>query len=167
VSARVGTRTALVAGAALAVLVVDQATKALVQATMAVGESIPVLPVFSITYVRNPGAAFGILRGLPASIRLPSLLIVTALAIVVLLQLARETSSTQRGTLLAVGAVLGGAAGNLVCRLRYGEVIDFLHLHWGAWYWPMFNVADSAITIGVIVIAISSLRGDRGARTPR
>lgn len=160
------TRIGLVALAAAAVLLVDQATKAAVQGTMTPGESIPVLPVLSLTYVRNPGAAFGILGGVPAGIRLPLLLVVTVVALGVLLQLARETPVGQRGTLLAIGGVLGGAAGNLVCRLRYGEVVDFLHLHWGAWYWPMFNVADSAITIGVIVIALSSLRGDRPPAPP-
>lgn len=165
-SGRSDTRVALVALAAAAVLVVDQATKAVVQAVMAPGESIPVLPVLSLTYVRNPGAAFGILGGVPAGIRLPLLLVVTVVALGVLFQLARETPAGHRGTLLAIGGVLGGAAGNLVCRLRYGEVVDFLHLHWGAWYWPMFNVADSAITIGVIVIAISSLRGDRPPPSP-
>lgn len=154
-------RTRLVALAALVVLVVDQATKAIVQDTMRVGESIALLPVLSLTYVRNPGAAFGLLGGLPAGIRFPVLLAVTLLALAVLLQLARETPVERPGTLVAIGGVLGGAAGNLVCRLRYGEVVDFVHLHWGAWYWPMFNVADSAITIGVVAIAISSLRGDR------
>jgi len=166
VSDRADMRIVFVALAALAVFVADQATKAVVQATMTLGESIPILPVFSLTYVRNPGAAFGILGGMPASVRLPLLVVVTALAIGVLFQLARETPATHRGTLLAVGGVLGGAAGNLVCRVRYGEVIDFLHLHWGTWYWPMFNVADSAITIGVIVIAIRSLRGDRPEPSP-
>ena len=154
-------RLALVGIAALVVLVLDQATKTIVQQTMTLGESVPVLPVLSLTYVRNPGAAFGILGGLPAGIRMPVLLLVTVVAVGVLVQLARDTPPSHRWTLLAVGGVLGGATGNLVCRVRYGEVVDFLHLHWGTWYWPMFNVADSAITVGVIVIAFSSLRGDR------
>jgi signal peptidase II len=166
VSGRLNTRVVLVGLAAALVFLADQATKAVVQAAMTPGESVPVLPVLSLTYVRNPGAAFGILGGVPAGIRLPLLLVVTAVALGVLLQLARETPPEQRGVLLAIGGVLGGAAGNLVCRVRYGEVVDFLHLHWGQWYWPMFNVADSAITVGVVVIAVSSLRGERAPSPP-
>ena len=152
--------------AALVVLALDQATKAVVQDTMTLGESIPLLPVLSLTYVRIPGAAFGLLGGLPPGVRFPLLLAVTVVALGVLVQLARETPTARWATLLAIGGVLGGAAGNLVCRVRYGEVVDFVHLHWGTWYWPMFNVADSAITVGVIVVAISSLRGDAERSSP-
>lgn len=159
-------RTVVVAVAAMLVLVLDQVTKEIVQRTMTVGESIEVLPVLSLTYVRNPGAAFGMLGGLPAGIRLPLLVAITMVALWVLVGLVRETPPDRRGTLVAIGGVLGGAAGNLVCRVRYGEVVDFVHLHWGEWYWPMFNVADSAITVGVIVIAISSLRAGPPPRSP-
>jgi signal peptidase II len=59
----------------------------------------------------------------------------------------------------ALGGILGGAVGNFICRLRYGEVVDFFHFHWGGWSWPMFNVADSAITVGVVIVLVESLRG--------
>jgi len=158
------TRTLIVGIVAVLVLLLDQATKSAVEHTMTLGESIPLMPVLSLTYVRNPGAAFGMLTGVPAVVRYPFLLGITAVALVVLVQLARETPARHRGTLVAIGAVVGGAAGNLVCRIRYGEVVDFIHLHWGAWYWPMFNLADSAITVGAITIAISSLLTDRAPR---
>jgi signal peptidase II len=166
VSARVDPRIVLVVASAASVLAVDQATKVLVEQTMHLGESIAVLPVLSLTYVRNPGAAFGLLGGVPDGIRLPLLIVVTALALWVLVQLARDTAPERWDMHAAIGGVLGGALGNLVCRLRYGEVIDFVHLHWGEWYWPMFNVADSAITVGVIVIALRSLGAERKPRSP-
>lgn len=153
--------------AALAVLLVDQATKAVVQQTMALNETIPLLPVLSLTYVRNPGAAFGLLGGLPDPVRLPVLLVVTAGAFWVLAGLLQQATAQQRATHVAVGCVFGGAAGNLVCRLRYGAVIDFVHLHWGEWYWPMFNVADSAITVGIAIILLSSLRATSAGDRPR
>jgi signal peptidase II len=146
---------------AMLVFVVDQVTKAIVQNVMTTGESIPVMPGLSLTYVRNSGAAFGLMSGVPAPVRLPLLILVTLVAFWVLIGLVRETPPAQRGVLAAIGGVLGGAAGNLVCRVRYGEVIDFVHLHWGEWYWPMFNIADAGITVGVAVILISSLRGSR------
>jgi signal peptidase II len=59
----------------------------------------------------------------------------------------------------ALGGILGGAVGNLICRIRYGEVVDFFDLHWGEWSWPMFNVADSAITVGVAIVLFESWRG--------
>jgi len=58
------------------------------------------------------------------------------------------------------GSHPGGAVGNLICRVRYGEVVDFVFLHWGDWYWPAFNVADSAISVGAVVILIASFRRD-------
>lgn len=130
---------------------------------MTLEQTIDVLPFFALTYVRNPGAAFGLFRGAPEAFRIPLLLLVTAIAFVVLLGYLRETPAERRWMVVALGGVLGGALGNLYCRARFGEVIDFFHLHWGEWSWPMFNVADSAITVGVIALLISSF-GD--ARKP-
>ncbi|HWP66129.1 MAG TPA: signal peptidase II [Candidatus Limnocylindria bacterium] len=141
---------------ALFVFVLDRATKVLVERTMTLEQTIDVLPFFALTYVRNPGAAFGLFRNLPEPLRLPLLLGVTAVAFVVLLAYLRETPPERRWIVVALGGVLGGALGNLYCRVRYGEVIDFFHLHWRGWSWPMFNVADSAITVGVIALLVSS-----------
>jgi len=149
-------RLAAIVGAA--VLVADQATKALVQYAMVPHQSIPILPFFAITYVRNTGAAFGILAAAPSSVRLPVFFAVTLVAGVALLAYLRRTPPDQRWLVGALGAILGGAIGNLICRARYGEVIDFLHLHWGELYWPMFNVADSAITVGVAIVLLHARR---------
>ncbi len=144
---------------AAVVLVVDQATKALVTGTMALHETVDLLPVVALTYVRNTGAAFGVLAAAPPSVRLPLFFVVTLVAVGALVSLVRRTPPDQRVLVGALGAVLGGALGNLVCRLRFGEVIDFVDLHWGAVHWPAFNVADSAITVGVAVILLSGFQG--------
>lgn len=158
----------LLAGSvAVAVLVTDQVTKAIVERTMTLHETIPLLPFFSLTYVRNTGAAFGILSGLPAALRLPLFLGVTTLAVAALGSYLRQVQDGQRWLVVALGGILGGAAGNLVCRVRYGEVVDFLHLHYGGFDWPMFNVADSAISVGVAIVLLHSLRAQPEAtRTP-
>jgi signal peptidase II len=148
---------------ALAVVAVDQLTKAMVERSMTLYESIPLVPGFSLTYVRNTGAAFGMLGGAPSAFRLPLFLLVTAVAIWALISYLRATPTHRRSLVWALGGILGGAVGNFICRMRYGEVVDFFHLHYGAWSWPMFNVADSAITVGVAIVLLESLRG--GAET--
>jgi signal peptidase II len=144
---------------ALLVVALDQATKAIVERWMTLYESIPILPGFSLTYVRNTGAAFGMLAGAPSSLRLPLFLLVTAVAVWALVSYLRATPAHRRMLVWALGGILGGAVGNFICRLRYGEVVDFFHLHWGPWSWPMFNVADSAITVGVAIVLVESIRG--------
>ena len=148
----------LAALVALGVVVVDQITKAIVERSMALHESIPLLPVFSLTYVRNSGAAFGIFGAAPAAVRLPLFLLVTVAAAWALLSMLRHARAEQRVLVAALGAILGGAAGNFICRVRYGEVIDFLDAHWGDLHWPAFNVADSAITVGVLLVLLFSVR---------
>ena len=143
---------------ALGVLVLDQVTKAIVERSMLLHETIPLLPVFALTYVRNAGAAFGVLGAAPAAIRLPLFIVVTLAAGWALVSMVRRATPAERALVAALGAILGGAAGNLVCRLRYGEVIDFLDAHWGDLHWPAFNVADAAITVGVGVVLLYGLR---------
>ncbi len=154
---------------ALLVVAVDQVTKSIVEHTMALHETIPVLPSFALTYVRNTGAAFGMLSGAPASLRLPLFIVVTAVAMWALISYLRATPTHRRMLVWALGGILGGAVGNFICRMRYGEVVDFFHLYWGEWSWPMFNVADSAITVGVVLVLLESLRSDAPdpATTPR
>lgn len=157
-SATADSRLRLALLVALAVVVVDQVTKAIVERSMGLHETIPLLPVFSLTYVRNAGAAFGVLGAAPAAVRLPLFLLVTAAAAWALVSMLRRARADQRVLIAALGAILGGAAGNFICRVRYGEVIDFLDAHWGDLHWPAFNVADSAITVGVVVVLLCSVR---------
>ncbi len=149
-------RLALVA--ALLVVALDQGTKAIVEHTMRLYQSIPLLPFLSLTYVRNTGAAFGILGQLSPALRLPLFLGVTVVAVWALVSYLRHVRVDEPWMALALGGIVGGAAGNLICRIRYGEVVDFLHLHYRGFDWPMFNVADSAITVGVAVVLLHSLR---------
>jgi signal peptidase II len=143
---------------AAAVVVSDQVTKAAVQAAMIPHESIDILPFFALSYVRNTGAAFGVLAAAPAGFRLPLFFAVTVGAVAALVSFVRRTAPGERWLVAALGAILGGALGNLVCRVRYGEVTDFLDVHWGALHWPAFNIADSAITVGVAVVLLHGLR---------
>lgn len=134
---------------ALAVFVLDQGLKAIVQDAMSPGESIPVIPGFlSITYIRNAGGAFGILGGSQVL-----LLIGSAVAVGVVLWMLIAGQRSRLAT-LACGLILGGAAGNLLDRLTTGEVTDYVHFS----FWYVFNAADAAITIGVATLLLSTFR---------
>ena len=154
-------RLRLAALIAVVVVVADQSVKALVERTMLLNDSIPVTPFFAITYVRNTGAAFGLLAAAPPAVRLPLFFAVTLAAGAALLAFLRSTPPDHRWLVGAIGGILGGAIGNFVCRVRYGEVIDFADLHWGALHWPAFNVADAAITVGVAIAILHSLGSGR------
>jgi signal peptidase II len=144
-------RTGLLAalGLAVAVFVLDQGLKALVEGSMRPGESIPVIPdFFSITHIRNEGGAFGILDGSPLVLLVGS---VVAVCVVLWMLLAGQAS---RLTILGCGLILGGAAGNLLDRLTTGEVTDYVHFS----FWYIFNAADAAITVGVAILLFVALR---------
>ncbi|MBI3301230.1 MAG: lipoprotein signal peptidase [Deltaproteobacteria bacterium] len=144
------------------IIVLDQMTKEIVARTLPLHESVPVLDAFfHLTHERNTGAAFSLLAQAPAWFRQPFFLVATGVAVVALIFFLRQTDSTSRLVIVAIAAILGGALGNLIDRIRYGEVVDFLLFHWSGYYWPAFNVADSCITVGVIVLLWSSLREHR------
>ncbi len=131
------------------VFVVDRGVKVLVEGSMWLGESIPLIPGFlNLTYIKNDGGAFGILSGS----RLV-LLIGSAVAIGVVLWILLSGSSS-RLTSLGCGLILGGAAGNLLDRLATGEVTDYVHFS----FWYIFNAADAAIVVGVAILLLSTLR---------
>lgn len=146
---------------ALVVVVLDQLTKAVVLARMELHQSILLVDgFFALTYVRNTGAAFGIFAGHDAALRVPMLLAVATLSLGVLLWFVRTVPVERRFVIAACGAVLGGALGNMIDRAAYGEVIDFLDVYVGMYHWPAFNVADAAITCGVVVLCLDALRGE-------
>lgn len=151
-------RVRIATAVAIAIVIVDQVTKAIVQHAMQLHQSIELAPFFALTYVRNTGAAFGVLGAMPASVRLPIFLVVTLVALGAIVSTLRQTPADRQWLVAALGAIVGGAVGNLICRLRYGEVIDFLDAHWGTAHWPAFNVADSAITVGVAIVLVQGLR---------
>ena len=135
-----------------AIVVLDQSTKIIVQRTMALYQSIPIIDgLFNLTYVRNTGAAFGIFAGSAEIFRRPFLILVSILASGFIISLLRRLEDQQKGLLSALAFVLGGAIGNLIDRIFYGEVIDFLDVYWRDYHWPAFNIADSFITVGVAI----------------
>lgn len=130
------------------VLILDQLTKLYIVSTFALYESVTVFENFlHITYILNPGAAFGIFAGRAASFRIPFFLTLSVVASVGIILFYRAVED--RLVQVALSLILGGAIGNMIDRARLGEVIDFIDVHWYNNHWPAFNVADSAITIGV------------------
>ena len=149
----------LVAVSAL-VLILDQLTKVYIDRTMALHSSITVIEgFFNITYLRNKGAAFGILAN--SAYRLPFFLLVSGVAVVVILVVIRRLREDQRISAVSLSLIFSGALGNLIDRVRLGEVIDFLDVHWRGHHWPAFNVADSAICVGVFLLAIEMFLDER------
>jgi signal peptidase II len=141
------------------VLVLDQATKVLVDKTMVMHQTINLIPHFaSLTYLRNTGAAFGFLAGARSSLRIVFFALISSVAIGCVVYLIRGLRPQQKALLASLSLILGGALGNLIDRLRLGEVIDFIDLHWYDIHWPAFNVADSAISIGVALLFIQLIR---------
>jgi signal peptidase II len=134
------------------IVVTDQITKLIVDRTMPLYHSIPVIDgLFNLTYIRNTGAAFGIFAGSAPVFRLSFLIIFSVIAIGFVVTMLRRLRADHTGLITALSFILGGAIGNLIDRVAYGEVIDFLDFYWGRYHWPAFNVADSFITIGVLI----------------
>lgn len=151
---------ALFAGVVLA----DQLTKLLVERLMQLHESRPLIDgVLSLTYVRNRGAAFGILSDADLPGQPVLLALVGLLALAAILTYATRLPPDSRLPRLALALVVGGAVGNLIDRARLGFVIDFVDVHWRHHHWPAFNVADSAISVGVALLVLDMLRGPRRA----
>lgn len=139
----------------LAIVVVDQVTKVSVMESMRLHESIPVIAnLFSITYIRNPGAAFGFLSSSSSSFRFVFFGVTSIFAVGLLAMIMVRMPKDDWMGRLSVAGILGGAVGNLLDRLRYGEVIDFLDFYINGYHWPAFNVADSAITVGVVFLIL-------------
>jgi signal peptidase II len=143
----------LAVAVAIATVVLDQVTKAAVVGGMHLNERVPVMGTFlRLTYIRNSGAVFGMMRG--AGTYFTFFSVIAAAVLMVVLFIAKRSSTLVR---VSLGMVLGGAVGNLIDRLRYGAVVDFLDVGISdSVRWPCFNVADSAITVGVLLLIISS-----------
>lgn len=142
----------------LVVVVLDQVSKAMVMGNFAMFELRPVIPgLFNLTYLTNTGAAFGMLAGAPTIWRQVFFVGVALVAIGVLAFSYKQFCRQGRLFAHAIGLIAGGALGNLIDRLRFGAVVDFLDFYLGSHHWPAFNVADSAITIGVGLFILGSI----------
>ncbi len=141
-------------------LLLDQLSKIYIDNNFVLGESKRIISdFFHITYVRNPGAAFGIFSD--NAIRLPFFIGISCVASLGILWYIRQIPREKHWQHLALGLILSGALGNLIDRIRLGEVIDFLDAHWYNYHWPAFNVADSAICVGVTIMLICSWHEER------
>ena len=142
------------------VIGLDQSSKWLAERLLVPGQAVPVLPCFNLTLLYNTGAAFSFLAQAGGWQRWFFLLLSLAISIVLVIWIGR----LQRGqTLLALALslILGGAVGNLIDRVVHGHVIDFIDLYYDRWHWPAFNVADSAITVGAILLVLDNLYSTR------
>ena len=149
-------------GLALLILILDQFTKVLVMGMFQLGDSRTVASFFNLVRVHNEGAAFSFLAGASGWQRW-LFTGIGLVAVAVILWMLRAHAG-QRLFAFALSAILGGAIGNLVDRIAYGHVVDFLQFHYGGWYFPSFNVADSAITIGACALILDELLRVRRAR---
>lgn len=143
---------------ALGVVFLDRATKLVIIHTLRLGQGVPVISgFFDIVFVLNPGAAFGFLATLSEEIRNPLFVLISVVAVTLIIYYHARYLRSNRLVSVALGLVLGGAVGNLIDRLYYGMVVDFLDVHAGQYHWPAFNVADSAISIGVSLMILDML----------
>ena len=139
-------------------------TKTWIQDQFALHESASVIDgFFNITYVQNTGVAFGIFSSIISPVKSVLLSVFTAFAAIVVVAYSVRSPARNRLLQVALALILGGALGNLYDRLAYGYVVDFLEFYIGTYHWPAFNIADSAITIGVVLLALEIIRNE----TPR
>lgn len=140
------------------IIISDQITKGLVQQKFFLGESVPVIPnFFHLTYVRNPGAAFGMLAYAPDYIRTPLFFALPVLACFWLIYLIWTTRNTNFLHCLAYSLIFSGAVGNLIDRFTMNYVVDFFDFFWGTHHFAAFNIADSAISIAAMLLIVDLL----------
>ena len=146
------------------VIALDQLSKWLAESLLALHQPVPVLPSFNLTLMYNTGAAFSLLADAGGWQRWFFLLLSLAVSVVLFIWIGRLKPGEKR-LAAALSLILGGALGNFIDRALHGHVIDFIQVYYDHWYWPAFNIADSAITIGAILLIIDSLLGTRDHRS--
>lgn len=140
------------------VIVLDQLTKVAAEYWLQLHVPVPILPFFNLMLSYNPGAAFSFLSDAGGWQRWFFIVLALGVSVVLVLWLLRLPSG-QRWTAAALALVAGGAVGNVIDRLVYGHVVDFIDFYVGQWHWPTFNIADSAISVGVVVLILAGLFG--------
>lgn len=149
----------LVTSLLVSIILLDQASKIAVDRVIPLNHSIPVIEnLFNLTYIRNTGAAFGIFAGENLPLRRTLLIGFSVVAIGFVVVLLKRLPGMEKGLIVALTFILAGAIGNLIDRLVYGEVIDFLDFYWSKYHWPAFNFADSFITLGVMATLYRLIR---------
>jgi signal peptidase II len=148
------------------ILFVDQWSKHVVQQRLALYQKVEVIQgLFNLVHVRNPGGAFGIFGGEKGGLGSFLFVLVSLVAIGTILFLYFRLKENEATLSLSFSLVLSGAIGNLIDRLRYGEVVDFLDFYLRSFHWPAFNIADSAICLGIGLMALEMLIRDRKKST--
>jgi signal peptidase II len=149
----------------LLVVVCDQLTKLWILQNFALYDSTVIIPgLFNLTFLRNTGAAFGMFAGHPALFRQLFFITMAVVALVVIILMQRKLGSQNSWYTISLAFISGGAVGNLIDRIAYGSVIDFLDVYIGSHHWPAFNIADSGITVGVCIFLITQFLEDRQER---
>ena len=148
------------------ILLIDQWTKNVVQEKLFLHQTIGVIPgFFNLVHVRNTGGAFGIFGGERGGLGSLLFVVVSLIAVGCILVFFIKAKEDEKTISLSLSLVLGGAIGNLIDRFRYGEVVDFLDFYFQSYHWPAFNIADSAICIGIGLMALELLRRDNRKST--
>lgn len=143
---------------AIVIVALDQVTKAMVRAGVPLHDDVVVIPDFlDLTHVRNSGAAFGVLNAVDFPFKAAVIATVAAVALVAIAAYAARLAPGQRLARIGLAFILGGAVGNLIDRIAFGYVLDFVDAYWHSYHFWAFNVADSAITIGVVVMVLDML----------
>jgi signal peptidase II len=149
---------------AVLIIAVDQLSKLWIERTMALGESFEVLPVLDIVRAHNSGAAFSFLASAGGWQRWAFTLLAVAVSVALVYWLRKLPVATQALLAFGLTLILGGAIGNVIDRIEHGYVVDFVHAHWSSAYFPAFNVADAAISVGAVFVIIDALLEGRRAR---
>jgi signal peptidase II len=150
----------------IGILLLDQWTKSMVVQELPLYQRVNVIQgFFDLTHVRNTGGAFGIFGGEKGGLGSILFVVVSLIAIGAIVVLFLKIKENEKTLAIAFSLILSGAVGNLIDRLRYGEVVDFLDFHLSSYHWPAFNVADSAICIGIGLMALELFKGDWGKGT--
>jgi signal peptidase II len=145
-------------------LPLDQLTKVLVQLKLPLGSQAPLIPgLLNLVHVRNKGAAFGLMSGWPPGFVWLFFVVVIGLVLVVLGYLLWRLPDDHWSAALGYSLILTGALGNLIDRVRLGEVVDFIDVYWGRYHWPAFNVADSLVCVGTAILVWVIIRDEKTA----
>lgn len=152
-------------GIAIVVIVIDQITKWVASSSLTLHEQNPVMPSFNFTLMHNYGAAFSFLSNAGGWQRWFFTIIAIVISIVLVVWITR-LKSNEKWLGVALGLVLGGAIGNLIDRMAYGYVVDFIQWYYDRFYWPAFNIADAAISVGAVILLLTSFFGDEQNTKP-
>ena len=144
------------------VTIMDQLSKYAVQHMLTLHNPIEVISgFFNITYIFNPGAAFGLFGNISETARMIILVGISLIAFAILFYMYIKIGERDNLVLIPIALIIGGALGNLIDRIRFQMVVDFLDFYWGNFHWPAFNIADAAITAGTIILVVMVLFTDR------